>query len=360
MSFGDRVLYRLRRLRFWLVLTLALLVALVGIIGAADWLTRDRVTLDVSGQVMRIHTRAETVQQVLDNARVLIDTEDIIWPAPTTRVDDGMTIVVQKAVAVALEVDGEVRQIRTQVANPLDILDEQAVELGPHDRLSVDGREIVPETLKRQDWERPPSSIIVRRSVTLKVADSTGALVIHTTEADVGGALDGAGLELYLADAIIPDPGTPVRDGMTIQIERSAPITLVADGQALTTRALGPTVADALAAVGLAPLGKDYTVPPLNALVEPGMVVRLVRVTEELVIEEKTVPFMTVYRAAPDLPAGERQVIEPGTTGLRQQRVLVRYEDGLETSRTLQDARMIDPPAARLILFGTRSSTSDE
>jgi hypothetical protein len=40
-------------------------------------------------------------------------------------------------------------------------------------------------------------------------------------------------------------------------------------------------VGDALAQIGLAPLGLDYTIPPLETPLTSGMTIRLVRVIEE-------------------------------------------------------------------------------
>lgn len=256
---------------------LALIVALFL---AADWFTRRTVTLTIGGEVRHYHTHAHTVQEVLDEAHAVIDPEDVIQPNPSAPVKNGMRITVHKAEAVALQADGRVRQVRTQAANPLTVLDEQSIRVSPYDRIQVNGQDYSPERLQAMSWNAPVTSICVVRSVTITVIDGGEPLTVHTTQADVGRALDDAGIRMVLADRVIPDFGTPITEGMVIRIERSVPFTLIADRQQLTTRALGPTVGDALAQIGIAPLGLDYTVPPLESRLEPGMTIRLVRVSE--------------------------------------------------------------------------------
>jgi hypothetical protein len=190
-----------------------------------------------------------------------------------------MTITVVKASAVALQVDDEVRRVRTQAITPLDMLAEQAIPVGPYDRVQVNGREFSPEELAA--WTGPVMSIRVVRSVAITVIDGCKIVAVHTTQADVARALDAAGVQLYLADRVIPDLSTPITPGMAIRIERSVPLTVQADGQQLNTRARGPTVGDVLAQIGLAPLGLDYTIPPLETPLTSGMTIRLVRVIEE-------------------------------------------------------------------------------
>ncbi len=263
--------------RRWLVLAGAVLIA--ALLWSTDWTGRKTVTLNVGGQTRQVHTRAHTVQDVLDDERILIDPEDVIQPDPASPVTRSMTITVVKASAVALQLDDEVRRVRTQAVMPLDVLAEQTVPVGPYDRVLVNGHEYSQDELI--SWTGPVTSIRVVRSVDITVTDGCKVMTVHTTQADVARALDAAGVQLYLADRVIPDFSTPITPGLAIRIERSVPLTVIADGQRLKTRARGPTVGDALAQIGLAPLGLDYTLPPLDTPLTSGLTIRLVRVTEE-------------------------------------------------------------------------------
>jgi uncharacterized protein YabE (DUF348 family) len=266
-----------------------------------------------------------------------------------------MTITVHKAFAVALQVNGDVRHVRTQAIRPLDVLAEQSIPVGPYDVIQVDGQDFSPEQLKELPWDTPATSIRVVHSATLTVIDGDRTLVIHTTQTDVGRALDAAGLTLYLADSITPDLSTPVVDGLVVHIRRAVPVTVAADGRQIATRALGPTVGDALAEVGIAPIGLDYTIPPSDAPLQPDVAIRLVRVSEKTVTVEKPLPYSTIYRPNPALGPDEERVVQPGADGLLQQEIAVRYEDGQEVSRTVQRERIVQSATPRIVEYGRAS-----
>jgi uncharacterized protein YabE (DUF348 family) len=351
----SRLRPRRRGPRFWAVLAVSGLILVTTLALVANRLTQKTVTLDISGQVHRYHVRGGTVQDVLHEANVLLDPEDVVWPAPQTSLRDGMTITVHKAFAVALQVNGDVRHVRTQATHPLDVLAEQSIPVGPYDVIQVNGQSFSPEQLRKLPWNVPATSIRVVHSASLTVIDGARTLVIHTTQADVGRALDAAGVTLYLADQVTPDLSTPVVDGLVVLIQRSVPVTVAADGREIATRALGPTVGDALAEVRIAPIGLDYTIPPADSPLQPDMTIRLVRVSEETVTAENPLPYSTLYRPDPTLGPDDERLIQPGVDGLLQQEIVVRYEDGQEVSRTVKSERIAQPPVPRIIAYGRAS-----
>ncbi|NDJ79344.1 MAG: DUF348 domain-containing protein [Chloroflexi bacterium] len=344
---------RLARLGLWLLAALLMIALVGGVALAIDHFTEVTVTIDVGGQMWEHHTHAQTVGDALDEAGVLLDDEDEVWPALSAPLEDDLTITVNKASVLVLDVDGHARQIRTQAANPLDILAERDISLEPYDRLEVDGELFSPDALATADWDTPPTQLRVMRSVELTIVDGNSTVVLHTTAADVGRALDDAGLTLYLADQVSPALNTLVSAGMQITIVRAVPITVIADGEQLETRTLGPAVGDALTALGIAPIGLDYTIPSLDTPLEPGMVIQVVRITEDIVIETQPIIQKTIYHPDPQLEAGETRVIQ-GQAGLREQHVRIRYADGREVSREIQSEMIVRSPKPDMIAYGTR------
>jgi len=319
---------------------------------AADRLTRKSVTIDVSGSIQHLHTHAGTVGEALRDAGIPLDPEDLVHPLPQSALRDGMTITVRKAHAVALQVDGTLRQVRTQAVHPLDVLAEQAIPLGVHDVVQVNGQPYPAQQLEQVEWEVPAATIRVVRSATLKLVEGDTTQVLHTTQADVGRALDAAGVTLYLADRITPDPSTPVADGLIVAIERSVPLTVIADGQTLNTRARGPTVGDALAQIGVAPADLDTTIPPLEAPLTAGMTIRVVRVREDLATQDEPIPFTTITRQDSTLAPGEERVIQEGADGLRRQQIRKRSEDGRVVSRETVAEWVVRTPVPRIVAQG--------
>jgi uncharacterized protein YabE (DUF348 family) len=315
-------------------------------------LTQKTVTLDISGDVHRLRTHADTVQAVLDETHVLIDPEDLIDPAPATRLSGGETITVRKALVVAVEADGVVRQVRTQAVHPLDVLAGLSIPVGRYDVVQVDGQDFSLDRLEHLHWTTPTTYIRVIRSATVRVVDRDHTLLVHTTQTDVGRALDSVGLALYLADRVTPDLSTPVYDGLSIRIERSVPVTIRADGRQFASRAAGPTVGDALAEIGIAPVDLDYTVPSEETALEANMVIRVVRVTEGLIVEHEAIPFDTIREPDPTLAAGDEQIVQAGADGVLERRIRVRYEDGREVNRAVRDERMMLAPVPRRLTYG--------
>jgi 3D (Asp-Asp-Asp) domain-containing protein len=113
-------------------------------------------------------------------------------------------------------------------------------------------------------------------------------------------------------------------------------------------------VGDALAAIGIALVGQDYAIPPAETALEPGMSIQVVRVTEDLLIEQEAIPFTTIYQPDPDMALDEQRVVQEGVEGLRERQVRVWYEDGLEVNRVVQGEWTVRPPVPRLIAYGQR------
>lgn len=332
------------------------LIALVmaGAVYAIYRVTYKDVTLEIGGQVERVASRAETVGGLLAERRVMLVPGDHVSPAPDTPLEAGMTIAIDRAHRVVIEADGEVRRVTTVAIHPLDILREQGIDVSARDIVRVDGHDYWLDTLERTHWDLPPASILVLRSATLRVFENGTVRVIHTTEREVGRALDDAGIDLYLADTVEPGLSATVEDGMAVTLRRSLPVTIVVDGRALRTRAAGLTVGDVLAAVGVAPVGEDLTEPPLEARFEEGMTIRVIRVIDRLEIESQSIPFSTVNRPDFSLSLGEERVAQSGTPGERVRQVRVRYEDGRAVERITIGEEVVIRPHPQLVAYGVR------
>ena len=138
---------------------------------------------------------------------------------------------------------------------------------------------------------------------------------------------------------------------MRVLIQRSTPISLLADGRLYKTRTLSQNVGDALAEIGIGLTGLDEVSPSLDARVYPEMQISIVRVLEEIELEEEIAPFETVYVGDPDLLIDTRKV-RPGAEGITRRRYRARYVDGQEVARTLEDVWVAQEPRDKVIVYG--------
>lgn len=335
---------------------LALVALIAAMLLLADFVRQTAVTVTVNDTDYRFRTHADTVGAALNDAGIHVDVEDVVWPPLDAPLAEHDAITIHRAAAVAMRTENGVQHIRTQAAHPLAILAEYGIVPGPHDIVQVDGHDLTIRELAAQRWSVPPQSIRIVRGVPVTVIDGDQTVTTHTTEVDVGRALDAVGVKLYLADRVTPELSAVVTPDMTIRIERSQPITVLADGQQLATRSLGPTVGDALSGIGLAPVGQDYTIPPLDTPLDADMVIELVRVNEEVVTRDEPIPFATIYHADASLPLDEKRVIQEGIDGVRTRKIRVRYENGREVSRVVQEEWIARPPTPRMILLGEQAN----
>ncbi len=331
---------------------LAVLLGLALLGGTYFLLTQKTIRIDVDGQISTIYTHQATVGALLDELGVALAPADAISPPRDARLRNGAMIQVRRARTVLVQADGRTVELLTQARAPLDLLAEAGVRLGRYDLLRVDGEVALDPA--RPPAATPPSLVEVIRAVSLTINDGGRTYTIFTTEPTVGRALHAIGTTLYLADEVTPGVGTPVREGMRVTIRRSVPLVIQVDGTTVHTRTLATTVAGALAGAGLGLVGEDYSIPPPETPLPEDGVIRVVRVSEEVLIERTEVPYQTVYRPDPSMELDTQRVIQAGEPGIAERRTRIRYEDGVEVSRVVEPTRLEQPPVDEVIAYGTR------
>jgi 3D (Asp-Asp-Asp) domain-containing protein len=141
---------------------------------------------------------------------------------------------------------------------------------------------------------------------------------------------------------------------MHIYLDRSLPVTVQVDGHELRTRTHRTRVGEVLADLGVTLNGEDYAVPPLDASLGEGGVVRVVRVTESILIEQSPIPFDSEWRADPTLEIDHQQLLQEGSPGVLEKRIRLRYEDGQVVSRNVEGESIVQAPVNRVMGYGTK------
>lgn len=327
------------------------------------------MTVDGVGETVQTHRR--TVAKLLLDLGLNLDEKDRVAPEPGSPVQRQMAVIVNRARPVRIFADGRDLLVTTWGETPAEVLADAGLSMDSHDQALVDGEPVGwDDPLPTQEmsmaprtydlghaWDlldREPLQLRVHRSLPLNVTDGGLTFPVRTTAQTVGEALVQDGIILYLGDQVQPSLGTPVSAGMRIFIERSTPLSLVADGRTVRTRVKAETVADALSEMEVAVTGLDRVAPPLDTSLYDDVAIQITRVREEVEIEEEIAPFETIFEPDPNLPIDTQQVIAAGAEGITRTRSRVRYEDGQEVERVVEDTWVAQEPAQRIITYGQR------
>jgi len=313
--------------------------------------TAQLVVVIVDGQSFELHTHARTVGDVLHAADLNPAPEDWLSPHPDSQIQAGTIIELYRAFPIELQVDGETQIIYTHETAPANILAAANLRLYPGDRLWIDGQRFSDHT---QALERRPIRLRVKRAVSIKLKEEDATTIIHSAAPTLGEALWEAGIVLREGDSLSPGPETSVTDLLEAHLKRSRSIVIDVDGSRIETRAVGPTVGEALAEADVTLVGMDYTQPNMaDPLPEDGYV-RVMRVREKVIVEMEPVQFGTVYQGDPTVEIDNFSLIDAGTLGVRATRILLRLEDGEEVDRVVEETVEVLEPKPRIVGYGTK------
>ena len=352
----------------WLVLA-GLVVVVLGWWGIWRMQTaRFPVTLVIGQDEVVLLTRDEDPTALLTRLGYRLRPEDAIrvegaW-GPHARV------ILQRAVPIQVLADGRSQTIWTRAKTAGAALERAGIELAPNDVLLLGDVQISPDApLPAPQWLPPdhrrtappwalepiPLTMTILRAVPVTVVEEGGVTRTLWTRAEtVEQALAEHDIHVESGDIILPQLDSPIQAGMHIHIRRAWPITIQVAGRSIEMRTRAKRVGDALREAGILPTGEDQVHPPLDALLVPGMTIRVTRISEQVVYEEELLPFETVWEPDDTLLIDTRRVGQEGHPGVLRRRYRVRYEDGQEVARTLEDEWVAVEPVKKVILYGRK------
>ena len=242
--------------------------------------------------------------------------------------------------------------LQTNQRIPSALLSQAGITRNPNDSVLVNGLPIAPD----QPISSSPITLQIRRALAITIITPDKEQRLQSSAFTVGETLQEAVVWLRAGDKIEPALSSPITDGMTITVTSPRELTVSVDGKVLQIQSSARTVGEALAEAGIPLIGLDYSLPAdaeREALPSDGQI-RVVRVSESVLLAQKPIPFENEFQASADVPLDQTQVLQPGETGLTIQRIRIRYEDGEEISRVTEDETMVRPPKTRLLGYGTK------
>lgn len=332
-------------------ITLSLLIAFI--LSAFIWffLLPKTVAVVIDGDIQAVTTRALRVQGALEAVGVNPAEASMILPAPDAWLKDEEVIQVYYAFTVNIRDGGEdisLQSIDRMPENWLTVLD---TPLQAGDKLLYQGQAIAANQVldPARYYE-----VTLRRVLNVRLTIDGEQFTFPTTAITLGEALLQHGIRLYVADVLLPAPETMLTGDIQASLKRARSISITVDGQEIAVLSAEDTVGAVLAEAGLALQNLDYSIPAANELIPEEGQIRVVRVREELVLTQKLLPFNTLFQPLPEVEIDNLAVAQVGEYGVEAQRIRVRYEDGEEISRELEDAWVAREPVPRIEGYGTK------
>ena len=327
------------------------LLALGGIIAAGYAATQESYTIYVDDQpAQRITGNFGTVAEVLAAAGIETRPEDLVVPGlvETAVSHSGIQIVRAQGVTVRSEAGTETYWTRQPTLGAF--LAEQNLLPERTDQMVADGQ---PVSFAMLDQIPLPKTVEIGRFVTITIVEGGQQQTVRTATQTVGAALAEAGIEVYGTDGVEPALGSWLQPNMTIRVQRSFPLTIMADGRIIQIRSHHSNVLDVLAEAGIGLVGYDYTVPGPEATLKANDTIQVIRVTEDFRLVDEQIPYQTLWQASDQLDLDTTALISAGVPGIKRQRVRVRYENGAEVSQTVDGEWVAQQPVNQVIGYGT-------
>ena len=271
------------------------LIVLVLIGTVSYYCVANTVTIQADGRTVKITSLGKTVGQVLGHSGLDVFPEDLVVPSRETAITKGLKVQITRSLPVHLDVDGQVIEART----PAPTVGQALTDLS-----------------------------------------------------------DRFGLHFKGTDEVNMTRTEPVTAGLNLEVRRSVPVHIKADGKQWDTEIAPRTVAEALKKLNISLGDKDKISLDSGHLLQASDVISIVRVTERTETMRSDIPYQMVAQAA-DFPVGlPDRIISRGSNGMQEQTVKLTLEDGVEVNREVLTQRVVKPPANQVVSRGAQTSIS--
>ncbi|MEA5078017.1 MAG: ubiquitin-like domain-containing protein [Anaerolineaceae bacterium] len=325
---------------------------IIGLAGGFLLMGRD-VTLNVNGTTSVIHTRGFTVRQALSGAGYALQSGDEVNPPANTWLTDVNEIDLYQSRPVLLWVDPEGTEmvLNSAEVTARGILAQAGITAADEDLVSVNGRKVgLEDALKLGKG----IALQYQPALPLQITEKGETKTLTGNAADsLGLALWQNGIKIIGADQLSVPFEQKIDSALQFSLVRAVPITIEADGKKIKTVSGAATVGEALQQNGITLQNLDYSEPDeASKLPEDGKI-KVVRVREEVVVNQQSIAYDTDYTTDDALGLGESKVLSEGEYGLAVSRVRIRYEDGVEASRVVESTETLQEPVNRKVAYGS-------
>ncbi|MDI3480456.1 MAG: hypothetical protein PWQ97_111 [Tepidanaerobacteraceae bacterium] len=190
----------------------------------------------------------------------------------------------------------------------------------------------------------------LEKAVTVQVDGKE--LTISTFAQTVGEVLKEADIKLIPEDEVMPGIHERLKDGLKIVIKRAFDVKILADGKEFTIKTQPDKVANILTKANISLREKDKVVPQLDTYISAPTEVIVTRVNQKVLEEIKTIAYETITRKDPNIPMGQKKVLQEGENGQEKIITTLIYENGKIISKATTRS-VIKPAKPRIVLAGS-------
>lgn len=190
----------------------------------------------------------------------------------------------------------------------------------------------------------------------IQVIDNGEPITVKTMGHNVEQALELMDISISADDYISLPLDTILESNIlnVINIKRAVPISIVVDGSLREVRSYKDTVGEIIEENGieLGDLDRLENLTASSEVVED-MRIRVVRVNEELITEEISIPYDVVQRPSDTMGEGDNKTVVTGENGIKEKYYKILYEDGRPTEKLYVSESIVKNPLDQVVEYGT-------
>jgi len=245
---------------------------------------------------------------------------------------------------VEVSIDGVTHSVDSYSPNVKGVLADAHIPVGPHDSVSP----------KLNSPIDSGDKIVIDRGRQVDMKMGRQVKKVWSTASTVNAFIRDVGL----ADTGAYVPGNrwaalPLHDAV-VKVDMPKKATVVADGSRFATDSTGKTVADLLADAQVPVGANDRVTPALNTPLRDGMTVTVNRVAYRTVTRSATLHFPIQKKADHTLFKGLQEVVQHGQDGAEELTYRVAYIDGKPQRQQVIGRKVTSPARTKVIRYGTK------
>lgn len=315
-------------------------------------MSRD-LTLTIDDQPLQITTRALTVRGAIRSAGYQLNPLDQVSPSANSWLSKTTKITLNRAYLQRIWIDpeGTVIEVMSISKTPKEILNNAGIKATQNDLVRINGL-VVPLD---QPIDISRSGILQYSPAIPFEFELDGQTTrAWTTQSTIGQALWQENVFLHGGDELNVPFTQAVSPNDRVKMIKASPLIIEVDGKTITTAIIADTVGKALVSVGIPLQDLDYSKPAETEPLPADGIIQVIRVKEEILLQQQAVPFASEFVADPELGLDQTKVSQPGEYGIQASRVRVRYENGVEVSRQAENSVTLKDPVSRIESYGTK------